>query len=310
MRIERLVRMLIAVLAIVASSGALAQKNPDPGAPRSASAEQPGWLGVWVQPLTDELKAQLAPLLTHDQGLLVARVEPDSPAEQAGVQQFDVLLTFDGQKLFNPAQFSSLVQSTRPESRVELGVIHQGVRKTLNPTLMQRGPRVLARTHRPLYPRPPMPLYPPPSAPLPMDDASVWDKFDTVEVKTLSNGRYRAVVSFKDKNDEIRTFTFEGEKQEIVQQIEQLPELPGDKKRALLRALNLQPGKLFGFDRRGRGRDFTKLPRFNRSLFDHPFFYDPFFRDPFYAYPWSRDSGYPPWQLHLYPQYPPKQPRR
>ena len=63
--------------------------------------------------------------------MLIGRVEPSSPAEAAGLKPYDLLLSYDDQKLFSPEQLSRLVATDRAGGRwvVELGgpfVRHRG----------------------------------------------------------------------------------------------------------------------------------------------------------------------------------------
>lgn len=53
-------------------------------------------------------------------GLPIIYVKKDSPAEQAGVQIGDLLLTLDGQKLFFPSQFAALLRTYEPGDSVEI----------------------------------------------------------------------------------------------------------------------------------------------------------------------------------------------
>ena len=308
---------ILFIISTLSMSPLFAQEQPGPDSTAAPPAiKQPGWLGVWVQPLPPELSAQLAHLIPSGQGLMVAQVENNSPAQQAGIQPFDVLVSFAGQKLYSPEQLSSLVSNFNADNKVELEIIHQGQLQTLNATLAANQKRTLARTHRHRPPYPVMPRhrpYPPPLKTLP-DDSSAWDKFESVEVKTLADGRYRAVVSFKDQTSETRTFTFEGKKYEIIQQIKELKELPEDKKRALLRALNLQPGRFPDYNQFDFTRDFFNAPLFNQRWFsqnlfnqypfDQPFLRDPYYRDNYYSEPWGGRGYPPPWQLHIYPDRP------
>ncbi|MBK1671667.1 serine peptidase, partial [Rhodovibrio sodomensis] len=56
-----------------------------------------GWLGVVIQDVTRELAETFA--LQRPRGALVAQVIPDSPAQQAGMQAGDVILSFNGQEV-------------------------------------------------------------------------------------------------------------------------------------------------------------------------------------------------------------------
>ncbi len=298
MSIKRLVLGLLVFLAFPALA-----VSSNPGA--MDQQKQPGWLGVWVGPVPPSLKAQLAPHTPDGEGLMVERVEPQSPAAQAGIAPFDVLLSYNGQKLYNAEQLSSLVYYSPAGTTAEIQVIQQGQVKTLKPQISSAKKRTLAQTYRqPPYPaRPPYPQRIPPLQKIP-DPAMAWDMFETVEVKTLPDGRYRAKVSFKDQSDEIKTFTFEGKKHEIIEQIEQLKELPDAKKQALLQALNLKPGRLPDLKHFGLDNDFFDHPLFKRNPFDHPFFRDPYYFDRYGSDPWRGSRPAPPWQFHFYPDAP------
>lgn len=53
-----------------------------------------GWLGIKIQPVTEEIAESLS--LKEPQGMLVAEVTPQGPAEQAGIKAGDIILSFDG----------------------------------------------------------------------------------------------------------------------------------------------------------------------------------------------------------------------
>ena len=52
-----------------------------------------GWLGVHIQPVTEDIAASLG--LEGTEGAIVARVQPESPAEAAGLEQGDVITAVD-----------------------------------------------------------------------------------------------------------------------------------------------------------------------------------------------------------------------
>lgn len=53
-------------------------------------------------------------------GLPIAYVKENSPAERAGIREGDVLLTFDGQKIFYANQFAALLRTYKPDDSVKI----------------------------------------------------------------------------------------------------------------------------------------------------------------------------------------------
>jgi serine protease Do len=83
-----------------------------------------GWLGVQIQPLTDDIAESLGLEETH--GALVAGVEPGSPAELGGVKPGDVIVNMNGEKLDDFKDLSKLVAKAEAGSESTLQVKRQG----------------------------------------------------------------------------------------------------------------------------------------------------------------------------------------
>jgi len=83
-----------------------------------------GWLGVSIQPLTEELAESFG--MKKVAGALVNQVLPGSPAEKAGVRRGDVLLSYDGKAVRGVRELQLLVASTPAGSKVDLVVLRQG----------------------------------------------------------------------------------------------------------------------------------------------------------------------------------------
>jgi membrane-associated protease RseP (regulator of RpoE activity) len=82
------------------------------------------WLGVTMEPVSEELRAQLP--LEAGAGLVLRSVAPDSPAAQAGLQIHDVLVKLDDQLLINSNQLSALVQMKKDGEKVRLTYFRGG----------------------------------------------------------------------------------------------------------------------------------------------------------------------------------------
>jgi serine protease Do len=80
-----------------------------------------GYLGVKIQPLTQDLATSFG--LKDHNGVLVAQVEPGTPAEKAGLKQGDVITSLDGKPVTNIGDFRNTVASSLPNSVHTLGVL-------------------------------------------------------------------------------------------------------------------------------------------------------------------------------------------
>ena len=87
-----------------------------------------GWLGVRFQAVSAEIAESFG--LDGAQGALVAEVVEGSPAEKAGVQANDVILTFDG-KPVDGQRFPLMVAAVELDTEVEMTVLRNGERKAL-----------------------------------------------------------------------------------------------------------------------------------------------------------------------------------
>ena len=69
-----------------------------------------GWLGVRIQAVTDEIAESLG--LDKARGALVASVSDNGPAQMAGIQAGDVVLSFDGREVSDMRRLPRLVAET------------------------------------------------------------------------------------------------------------------------------------------------------------------------------------------------------
>jgi serine protease Do len=79
-----------------------------------------GWLGVRIQAVTDEIAESLG--LDKPRGALVASVSEKGPAQSAGIQPGDVVLTFDGKDVTDMRRLPRIVAETSIEKSVKVTV--------------------------------------------------------------------------------------------------------------------------------------------------------------------------------------------
>ena len=83
-----------------------------------------GYMGVTIQPVTEELAHSFG--LKQAQGALVNDILKGGPAEKAGVRQGDVIITFNGSGIKDPAHLQRLVAETGIGKIVKLKVFRDG----------------------------------------------------------------------------------------------------------------------------------------------------------------------------------------
>jgi Do/DeqQ family serine protease len=83
-----------------------------------------GWLGVSIQPVTDEIAASFG--LKKTSGALVNAVVAGSPAARAGIRQGDIIIGLDGKEVRDVNQLQRLVADTPVGKSVEVRAIREG----------------------------------------------------------------------------------------------------------------------------------------------------------------------------------------
>ena len=92
-----------------------------------------GWLGVSIQEITSELAEALD--MDVPKGALISQIIKDSPAEQSGLKEEDVILFFDGEEIFYSSDLPLTVGAIRPETKVNAMVLRDGKKKTIKVTV-------------------------------------------------------------------------------------------------------------------------------------------------------------------------------
>ncbi|HET7198465.1 MAG TPA: DegQ family serine endoprotease [Burkholderiales bacterium] len=88
-----------------------------------------GRIGVVIQEVTRDLATSFG--LDRARGALVNSVEKGSPAEKAGIEATDIILSFDGRPVESSSDLPRIVGGTRPGSQVPLEVWRKGQSRKL-----------------------------------------------------------------------------------------------------------------------------------------------------------------------------------
>ena len=88
-----------------------------------------GYMGIVPQEITDDIKESLD--LPSTNGVLVVSIQPDSPAEKAGLQEGDVIVKYNNKVIPDVNRFRFMVAGTSPGKKVKLQIIRDGKKISL-----------------------------------------------------------------------------------------------------------------------------------------------------------------------------------
>ncbi|MDX2507799.1 MAG: PDZ domain-containing protein [Gammaproteobacteria bacterium] len=285
------------VLSIVLVSGqfAIAEvKTATPDTTKEVKENYPSWLGVWIEKLPVTLSKHLSSMLKADQGLIIRKVSPDSPADKAGLLRYDIIVKMSDKEIFSEQQLVEIIRNTPPTTKVKLDIIRQGKLLSQEVTL-DVIPRKVLSSNSAYTPKPGhhQGKGMRPFSAQRMNDPSFnrgfdqdflkkqfnrmqqqlnqlqkqqqqlqqqqqqqqlqqqqqqqqqfkqqtsWSEFESIQVETTDKDKLRAVVNYEDSSGNKKEFIFEGNSNEVREQIKMNNEMEGDKKQSLLQALDM-----------------------------------------------------------------------
>ena len=96
---------------------------------KSDGAVTRGWLGVQIQPVTEDLAEGLG--LAKAQGAIVADLTENSPALKAGIKQGDTILKANGKEISDARDLARTIAKVKPGSEIPIDIIRNGKAETI-----------------------------------------------------------------------------------------------------------------------------------------------------------------------------------
>ena len=103
---------------------------------RRGQAIERGYLGVNIAPVDDDMAASLG--LSRNRGEMIQNVQPDGPAERAGLRAGDIVVKVNNQDVTPEQTLSYLVANVAPGQTIPVDIIRDGQQRRLNVAVTKR----------------------------------------------------------------------------------------------------------------------------------------------------------------------------
>lgn len=85
-----------------------------------------GWLGISMRPVDNAIAERFG--MDRPRGAIINQVMEDSPAEKAGLQELDIILSIDGNTIERTNEVQSLVAVKEPGEEIDMEILRDGDR--------------------------------------------------------------------------------------------------------------------------------------------------------------------------------------
>lgn len=96
----------------------------------NGSVDRSYYTGLYLTTITDRIAGILE--LERSGGVLVRDIDPGSPADEAGLQPYDVIVSIDGETITNREDYVARIYDYRPGDMVSVEIIREGTRSSLD----------------------------------------------------------------------------------------------------------------------------------------------------------------------------------
>ncbi len=226
-----------------ALEGVSANPGQNTAPPAQMKTSGAAYLGVAIDTLPPAVAKQLPADVANGEGVIVMNVAPDSPAAKAGIQPYDILVSYGDQKLYSPEQLTKLVRNDQAGKRVPIKVVRAGKVMEIDVTLGRLPGRLSQREIGGPYQRHPYPRFTPhwgeqrPYS-MPPRPKRFIETFEALSINKTADGKYKVVVEYLSDKGVKKHHEFQGTRDEINRLIRQEKDLPQALKQRLLQALN------------------------------------------------------------------------
>ena len=94
------------------------------------------FLGIYMQDINEDIYEAME--LESMQGTIIGEVVPGSPADKAGLEESDIIVGFENQKINNGSELKNLVSNSIPGSKIKLKILRSGRNEDIEVVLEEK----------------------------------------------------------------------------------------------------------------------------------------------------------------------------